>query len=156
MTKFVHIAKFFSMNYDAKIIASWGLNDSALGQEFISGLPFKPIEVNHLDFREFAAVVFFSNLMICNESAFMHLAAGVGIPVIALFGQTDPHQWKPVRKQIIAIQDADDKCSSISEEQVIQISEEILERYSKASRLNFEDFDISDKVLENYLNTFDT
>jgi len=156
VTKFVHIAKFFCMNYDAKIIASWGLNDNDSGREFISGLPFQPIEVNHLDFREFAAVVFFSNLMICNESAFMHLAAGVGIPVVALFGQTDPHQWKPVGKQIIAIQDTDGKCSSISEEQVIQISEKILERYSKASRLNFEDFDISDKILEKYLYTFDT
>jgi len=94
--------------------------------------------------------------MICNESAFMHLAAGVGIPVVALFGQTDPHQWKPVGKQIIAIRDADGKCSSISEEQVIQVSEKILERYPKASRLNFEDVDISDKVLEKYLYTFDT
>jgi len=156
LTKFVYLAKFFTMRYNAKIIASWGPNDSDLGQEFISGLPFKPIEVNHLDFREFAAVAFFSNLMICNESAFMHLAAAVGTPVVALFGQTDPHQWKPVGKQIIAIQDADYKCSSISEEQVIQISEEIIDRYPKSSRLNFDDFDISDKVLENYLNTLDT
>ncbi len=62
----------------------------------------------------------------------------------------------PVGKQIIAIQDADGKCSSISEEQVIQISEKILERYPKVSRLNFEDFDISDKVLEKHLYTFDT
>ena len=86
----------------------------------------------------------------------MHLAAGVGIPVVALFGQTDPHQWKPVGKQIIAIQDADGKCSSIREEQVIQISEKILERYPKALRLNFEDFDISDKILGKFLYTFDT
>ncbi len=144
------------MNYDARIIASRGLNDNDSGREFISGLPFQPIEVNHLDFREFTAVVFFSNLIICNESTFMHLAAGVGIPVVSLFGQTDPHQWKPVGKQIIAIRAADGKCSSISEEQVIQISEEILERYPKASRLNFEDVDISDKILEKYLYTFDT
>jgi len=135
------------------IIASRGLNDNDSGREFISGLPFQPIEVNYLDFSEFAAVVFFSNLMICNESAFMHLAAG-GIPGVA--GQTDPHQWKPVGKQIIATQDADGKCSSISEEQVLQISEKILERYPKVSRLNFEDFDISDKMLENYLHTFET
>jgi len=156
VAKFVHIAKFFSMNYDAKIIVSCGPNDSDLSQEFISGLPFKPIEMSDLNYREFAAVLFFCNVMICNESAFMHLAAGVGIPVVALFGQTDPHQWKPVGKQIIAVQDADGKCSSISEEQVIQISEKILDSYPKASRLNFEDFDISDKVLEKYLYTFDT
>ena len=86
----------------------------------------------------------------------MHLAAGVGIPGVALFGQSDPHQWKPVGKQIIATQDADGKCSSISEEQVLQISEKILERYPKVSRLNFEDFDISGKILENYLHTFET
>lgn len=155
LTKFVSLAKFFSQKYNAKIIASWEPNDRDLGQKFISGLPFKPIEVNHLDLRGYAAVIFFSNLMICNESAFMHLAAGVGIPVVALFGQTDPHQWKPVGKQIIAIQDTDYKCSSISEEQVVQISEEIIDRYPKSSRLNFDDFDISDKVLENYLNTLD-
>ena len=155
LTKFVHVAKFFSMKYDAKIITLWGPHDSGLGQEFINGLPFKPIEANHLDIRELSAVVFFSNLMICHESAFMHLAAGVGIPVVALFGQTDPHQWKSVGKQIIAIQAADNKCSSISEEQVIQISEEIIDRYPKASRLNFDKGDISDKVLENYLNTLD-
>jgi len=67
----------------------------------------------------------------------------------------NPSELTPEKiRRILIIRRYDDFV--YDEEQVIQISERILERYPKASRLNFEDFDISDKVLEKHLYTFDT
>ena len=34
-------------------------------------------------------------LMLCNDSGFMHVAAGLGIPTVAMFGATDPARTSP-------------------------------------------------------------
>lgn len=36
------------------------------------------------------------DMLLCNDSGQMHLAAAVGTPVVALFGVTDPEEWKPI------------------------------------------------------------
>ena len=36
-----------------------------------------------------------SRLMLCNDSGFMHVAAGLGIPTVAMFGATDPARTSP-------------------------------------------------------------
>lgn len=34
-------------------------------------------------------------LMLCNDSGFMHVAAGLGVPTVAMFGATDPARTSP-------------------------------------------------------------
>jgi heptosyltransferase-2 len=36
-----------------------------------------------------------SRLMLCNDSGFMHVAAGLGVPTVAMFGATDPARTSP-------------------------------------------------------------
>lgn len=52
----------------------------------ISGLPV----------REVAGALSRCQLLIGNDSGISHLAAAVGLPVIALFGPTDPEVWRPL------------------------------------------------------------
>jgi heptosyltransferase II len=45
--------------------------------------------------RENVAIYQHCNLAICVDSGPMHLAAAVGLPVLALFGPSDPVRWHP-------------------------------------------------------------
>lgn len=50
---------------------------------------------NQLTFSQLAALVAQVDLVICNDSAPLHLAVAGKTPVVALFGPTPPAQWVP-------------------------------------------------------------
>lgn len=62
-----------------------------------------------LELRETMALFSKMDLAICTDSGPAHLAAAAGIPVITLFGPTDPGRWAPPGKNSIAL--FDDKLS---------------------------------------------
>lgn len=41
-----------------------------------------------------------THLMLCNDSGLMHVAAGLGIPTVTMFGATDPERTSPSGKQV--------------------------------------------------------
>jgi len=45
--------------------------------------------------REALQMVAACRLMLCNDSGFMHVAAGLGIPTVTMFGATDPARTSP-------------------------------------------------------------
>ena len=45
--------------------------------------------------REALQLVTAGRLMLCNDSGFMHVAAGLGIPTVTMFGATDPARTSP-------------------------------------------------------------
>ncbi len=65
-----------------------------------------------------SAVLSLSSLIICNDTGILHVAGGLGVPTIGLFGQTDPEQWKPPGDRIQAVRAADRSVASISVEEV--------------------------------------
>ncbi len=48
-----------------------------------------------LPFREFLAVLSRCQLLLCNDSGPMHLATALGVPVVAVFGPTEPAWFGP-------------------------------------------------------------
>ena len=48
-----------------------------------------------MDFRRFGACLREADLLVANDTGVLHLGAAVGIPVLALFGPTDPALWCP-------------------------------------------------------------
>jgi len=59
------------------------------------GIPEKII-YDCLDLPEFINKLEISELFIGNDSGLSHLSAFIGIPVIAIFGPSDPIRWQPV------------------------------------------------------------
>lgn len=126
VNRFKQVAEYFNFNYNAKIVVSWGPKEKELGSEFLNGLPFAPVHAVNLNLRELSAVLAWCHLLICNDTGVMHLAASVGTPLVAIFGPTDPEQWKPLGQKFVALSGENGSCGSVAVEEVMAEAEKLL------------------------------
>ncbi|HET9920165.1 MAG TPA: lipopolysaccharide heptosyltransferase II [Ktedonobacteraceae bacterium] len=84
---------------DAQVLLIGGSDDEALNAQLLEGLDVPEGRVRNLagqtSIGELAALLERCALFIGNDSSPMHLAAAVGIPVIAIFGPTSPQEYGP-------------------------------------------------------------
>ncbi|GAC1621885.1 MAG: lipopolysaccharide heptosyltransferase II [Ktedonobacteraceae bacterium] len=84
---------------NAQVLLIGGSDDVALNQSLLHGLDVPERSALNLagktNFGESAALLEHCVLFIGNDSSPMHLAAAVGIPVIAIFGPTSPQEYGP-------------------------------------------------------------
>jgi hypothetical protein len=65
-------------------------------------------------------------VFICNDTGVMHLAAAVSTPLVAIFGPTDPNEWKPFGKKFVALRGDKSRCDTVSVQQVLQAIQALL------------------------------
>jgi ADP-heptose:LPS heptosyltransferase len=86
---------------DANVLLIGGKEDYELNQQLMQGLDGEPVQMQvqnlagQTSFGQTAAQLSVCDLFIGNDSSPMHLAAAVGIPVIAIFGPTSPQEYGP-------------------------------------------------------------
>ncbi|MGH7723800.1 MAG: glycosyltransferase family 9 protein [Candidatus Eiseniibacteriota bacterium] len=56
-----------------------------------------------LPLAEFAGVLSALDLLVCNDSGVMHLAAAIGIPTVSIHSLGDPKEWAPQSERAIAL-----------------------------------------------------
>jgi ADP-heptose:LPS heptosyltransferase len=83
-------------------------------------LPFEPVALHGLSMRQLAAVLSRADAFVCNDTGVMHLAAAVGTPLVAVFGPTDPDEWKPPGAEFIAVRGSGGRCEAVEVTQVLQ------------------------------------
>lgn len=91
MSNFVAVSALIESEFKAKIL--W-FTDPANTDES-DRIPSSWIRVA-LPFGKFIAVLNRCNLLTCNDSGPMHLAAALGVPVVAVFGPTQPIWFGPL------------------------------------------------------------
>lgn len=72
------------------------------------------------DVGKLAATIAAANLMLCTDSAPMHLAVAVQTYTVALFGPTDPAKLLPLRDRFIAIKSPTGEMADISPQEVLK------------------------------------
>ena len=72
------------------------------------------------DIGKSAAMIAGANLMICTDSAPMHLAVAVGTYTIALFGPTEAKKLLPQTEQCVAIQSSTRRIADINFDEVLK------------------------------------
>jgi ADP-heptose:LPS heptosyltransferase len=105
-----------------------------------------------------AAVLHFMNVVVCNECDAMHIAAAVGTPVVAVYCEGSPDLTKPAGSEFVAVKAQSISASSSGVDVVIESALRLLRDHPKLGRLEADEFDISDEVINEYLgilNTFD-
>jgi heptosyltransferase-2 len=65
-------------------------------------------------------------LVISNDTGIMHVSAAVGVPVLSLFGPTDPEQWAPMGGENRYIAGRGGRMESITVEEVLTVARTML------------------------------
>lgn len=95
--RFAEFANRFQAERDAEIILFGTPNELTVAEAITSGMNRKPINLTgKTSVRELSALLSRCHLFVGNDSGAMHVAASVGLPVVAVFGPTDPGGTAPV------------------------------------------------------------
>jgi ADP-heptose:LPS heptosyltransferase len=165
---FAEAANRLHQNMQAHILVAWGAEEDELGEQFLDLVNFEPIRAYGFSLRQLAALISCSNLYLGNDTGILHVAAAVDVPVVGVFGPTDPSVWLPIGEKFTAIRGEDGRCESVAVEAVVQRAQELIDLYTElpvmtevdavvesvqppAEEEEAEEFDISEEVLENYL-----
>jgi len=123
---FASVAQRLIEECDVQLYLTWGPNEADLGRKLMENISSPVLFSTHSQIRRVAAVLKQAKLLLCNDTGILHVGASVGIPVIAIFGPTDPQEWKPVGEKIIAIRAQDHLCASVQPEEVLRAAKVIL------------------------------
>jgi ADP-heptose:LPS heptosyltransferase len=73
-----------------------------------------------------AALLLRADLVICNDTGVMHVAAAVGANTLAIFGPTDPDRWAPRSPRLHIVRAADGRMESVTATRVVQQAVDVL------------------------------
>ncbi len=80
----------------AALLIVEGPAEPGLGQDLAAGLPAEALVAIQLPLGLLATILSHCTAYIGNDSGISHLAAGLGIPSVVLFGPTAPRHWAPL------------------------------------------------------------
>lgn len=88
----------------ANILITGSADEGELGHSIASLMATKPLVLTgQTDLRRLAALISQSTLFVTNDSGPMHMANALGVPVIAIFGPTDPRATGPFQDPAVVI-----------------------------------------------------
>jgi ADP-heptose:LPS heptosyltransferase len=96
LASFVELGNHLYRKFDARIILFGGPGEESLGKELENRIGPPVINgIGKTTLRQAVALLRRCHLFIGNDAAPMHLAAAVGVPVVALFGASCQHRFGP-------------------------------------------------------------
>jgi len=88
-----------------RLVVVEGPAEEGLGEDLAAGFGADACRARRLPLRILAAVLKHCRLFVGNDSGIAHLAAGLGLPCVVLFGPTSPAHWAPIGKRISVLRD---------------------------------------------------
>ena len=125
--RFAELANNLSTKLGARTVVTCGPKDRELTETFLSRLSQRAVVVQDRTIREVAAILDQLDLFITNDTGVMHVAGGTSVPVLSLFGPTDPNQWAPIGEKNRFIVSEDRTMDSLSIGTVTATALEMLE-----------------------------
>jgi exopolysaccharide biosynthesis WecB/TagA/CpsF family protein len=93
-TKFAAVADALAMEFNAQVVLLGTADDNV--DDVRVAMRAKPVDMTgRTTLAQLAAVLKTCDLYIGADSGVMHIAAAVGIPVVAVFGPSNPDAWRP-------------------------------------------------------------
>ncbi|MBF0122321.1 MAG: glycosyltransferase family 9 protein [Candidatus Omnitrophica bacterium] len=94
--RFAEIGKYLMRNYKAGIVIVGDKNDAKIAERLLKNGSQGIVNIaGQTNLPQLGAVLKGAKLAITNDSGIMHMASYLNIPVIALFGPTDPECYGP-------------------------------------------------------------
>jgi len=97
--KFADLASLIQDSYPAQIMVIGSAEEKSLAEDIASRMETSPLVLTgQTSLPRLAALICFADLFVTNDSGPMHLANFLNVPVVALFGPTEPARTGPFRE----------------------------------------------------------
>jgi len=96
LERFARLGQWLEETYGARLALFGGPDEIELGQQLADQIG--PAAINFIgrtSLRQTAALMALCRLYVGNDSGPTHIAAAVGVPVVAIFGSSCPHRFHP-------------------------------------------------------------
>ena len=104
--RFAEVANRLHSNADADVILFGTAAESAVSSAIAAHMRHPPINLTgKTAIADLPALLSQCHLFIGNDSGAMHVAAAVGLPIVAVFGPTDPQGTAPVTPRCTIVQE---------------------------------------------------
>lgn len=94
--QYAELADKLVHEYDATILILCGPDELALADNIQETMHSESIVYAPKTIRELGSLFYHCNLVICNDSGPMHIAAALNVPMVGIFGPTDHVAWHPM------------------------------------------------------------
>lgn len=94
--QYAEFADRLSRQYNATVLLLRGPEEAELVRNIQAAMQSDAITYAPETIRELGAMLFCCDLVVCNDSGPMHLAAALAVPTVAIFGPTDHVAWHPL------------------------------------------------------------
>lgn len=108
------------------LIVAEGPRDAKSVRAFLDACEVDAAVVRGRSIGDVAALLRRADLVICNDTGVMHVAAAAGATTLAVFGPTDPHRWAPRAGGFHVVRDAGGRLADLSPDRVARRAAEIL------------------------------
>ncbi|HEY2797243.1 MAG TPA: lipopolysaccharide heptosyltransferase I [Thermoanaerobaculia bacterium] len=126
--RFAHLARAFIRDTAITPVVSWGPGDERRAERLRALLPRRP-PLPLLSFAGMARVIRESAVFVAGDTGPLHLADALGVPTVALFGQSDPTRNDAVRNGPYRLREgivADMR--AVSDEAVFQLAMRVIRK----------------------------
>jgi heptosyltransferase-2 len=104
--RFAELANRLQVQAQADVILFGTPTEAAVSSAIAAGMSHPPIDLaGKTSINDLPALLSQCHLFIGNDSGAMHVAAAVGLPVVAVFGPTDPFGTSPVTPHCSIVQE---------------------------------------------------
>lgn len=102
--KYVELINHLRGAYRAKCILVGGAVDSACGEKIVSTTPSGVANlIGKTSISQLVAMIKRCRLFVTNDTGPMHVAAAAGVPIVAIFGSTDPATTSPYTQRRVIV-----------------------------------------------------
>jgi ADP-heptose:LPS heptosyltransferase len=152
-TRYAEVADRLAEGMGARLVLLGGPSETGVARSIESMMQNKPINLSgRLNLDDLAYVLSKLDLLITNDSGPMHMAAALGVPLVAVFGPEDPARLGPCTDpRFYRIVSGFVPCSpcqkstcdsmlcldAVSPDDVLQKCESLMEEFSCATRVRF-------------------
>lgn len=102
--RFGGLARLFQARKNADILLVGAAGETDLAASIASGLERKPLDfTGKTNLRQLMGLISLGRVFVTNDTGPMHIASALGIPVVAIFGPTDPKATGPFRRPSVVL-----------------------------------------------------
>ncbi|MDZ7338609.1 MAG: glycosyltransferase family 9 protein [candidate division KSB1 bacterium] len=129
---FAELATTLARQFGAHVVVTAGPDDEQVLRALLPNLQAPYTLCLNRPLGELAAIIAGLDLMVTNDTGVMHVAGTTWVPLISLFGPTEPAQWAPARPGSYYLQRP--RLSDITVDEVLELANRLLSSREKKRR----------------------